>query len=267
MVPANWARRMVLIGLAALVWIGVAAASAEEPPGPGAETNQAPPADADPFLDAELDTLYGEAEAGAVQVPDPIEGFNRAMFAFNDKLYFWVLKPLASGYRVVMPVEIRTCAKNFFYNLQAPVRIVNSLLQGKFAGAGSELGRFFVNSTAGILGLGSPADSVPLLRSQEEDFGQTLAVYGIGEGFYIVWPFIGSSTLRDTIGWGGDQFLTPYAAWVDDFETTLAITGFRIVNDVSFRIGDYEDLKAASLDPYAALRDGYIQFRKRKISE
>ena len=217
--------------------------------------------------DAFFEDLYEEAEIGAVQVYDPLEPVNRAFFQFNDRFYFWLVKPTATGYRAVVPTEIRTCVKNFFYNLLAPIRIANCLLQGKGARAGSELLRLTINTTAGVGGLADVADRYPELKSTDEDLGQTLAVWGVGNGFYLVVPFMGPSTLRDGTTWIVDRYLSPVTWTVSSVGDGIAIYGLRSFNDVSFRIGDYETLKAASLDPYAAFRDSYIQFRNSKIEE
>ena len=214
----------------------------------------------------ELDFLYGEAEEEAIHIADPLAPWNIAMFHFNDKFYFWVLKPVARGYRAVMPGKVRGWVKNFFYNIRAPVRFVNCTLQGKWNAAGGELARFVVNTTVGILGFGNPAKDDPRLNPSEEDLGQTFGAYGAGNGFYIVWPFIGPSTLRDTLGLVGDRFLYP-VAYVEPFEAAIAIDGYGILNETSFRIGDYEALKEAFLDPYAAIRDAYIQNRRKKVAE
>ncbi len=214
----------------------------------------------------DLNALYAEAEAGVVHVADPIEPFNRAMFHFNDKLYFWVLKPVAKGYRYLVPTPIRIGVNNFFYNLIAPVRMVNCILQGKFYSAGTEFTRFVINSTVGMLGFVDPAENYPMLKAKEEDLGQTFGKYGIGNGFYIVWPFLGPSSLRDTVGMTGDQFLNPLA-YVRPAEAAFGITAYKKVNNTSFHIGDYEAIKEASLDPYSAIRDAYIQSRAKKTKE
>lgn len=229
----------------------------------------------DPF-DDETDAYYAEDDGGLQMVADPISGFNRAMFVFNDKLYFWVLKPVASGYRVVVPTPARTGIKNFFYNLLTPVRLVNCLLQAKFKAAGGELGRFTINTTVGMLGFLDPAAEYPELNPPSEDLGQTLGRYSVGDGFYIVWPLLGPSTLRDTVGAVGDWALNPFTFMqlvnvdggvLTSDTTNVAMFGVRVVNDTSFRIGDYESLKNAALDPYEAFRDAYIQNRRSKIAE
>jgi phospholipid-binding lipoprotein MlaA len=216
--------------------------------------------------DTDLDVLYAEAEAGVVHVADPIAPWNRAMYHFNDKLYFWVIKPVAKGYRYLVPTPLRIGVKNFFYNLITPVRLVNCVLQGKFNSAGSEFTRFVLNSTAGMLGFLDPAQNYPQLKPKEEDLGLTFANYGIGNGFYIVWPILGPSTLRDTLGMAGDLFLNP-VSYVQPTEAAYGIAAYEKVNNISFHIGDYETIKEASLDPYSAIRDAYIQNRRNKHKE
>jgi phospholipid-binding lipoprotein MlaA len=204
-------------------------------------------------------------EAQAETVPDPFEPLNRAFFNFNDKLYFWVLKPVAVGYKTVVPEEARVSVRNFFYNLAFPVRFVNTLLQGKFFGAFEETCSFLVNSTVGLGGLADVATAIDLKR-HDEDLGQTLAVQGNGPGFYINWPFLGPSTLRDSIGMAGDLFLDPLT-YLGTYWYAPGARGLNVVNETSLRIGDYESLKKAALDPYVALRDAYYQNRLSKIKE
>ncbi|MGB3398619.1 MAG: VacJ family lipoprotein [Candidatus Deferrimicrobiaceae bacterium] len=218
------------------------------------------------FSDKDLDVLYEEVDAGVVHVADPVAPLNRALFYFNDKLYFWVLKPVAKGYKYVVPTPVRVGVKNFFYNLITPVRLANCVLQGKFRSAGVEIQRFVINSTAGMLGFADLAQNNPDLTAGEEDLGQTFGSYGVGNGFYIVWPFLGPSTLRDTVGMAGDLFLNP-ANYVRPAEAALGITAYEKVNNTSFHIGDYEAIKEASLDPYSAIRDAYVQYRNKKIKE
>lgn len=229
----------------------------------------------DPF-DDDSEDYYGEEGEALKTVADPLVGLNRTMFVFNDKLYFWVLKPVAKGYRVVVPTPARISIKNFFFNLLAPVRLVNCLLQGKGKAAGGELGRLFINTTVGMLGFYDPAKIYPELNPPREDFGQTLGHYGIGNGFFIVWPFLGPSTLRDTVGAVGDWALNPVsfmqlvnvdAGTLTSSTTNVVAFSVRTVNEASLRIGDYEMLKNAALDPYEAFRDAYIQYRISNIAE
>ena len=215
---------------------------------------------------AEIDEVDLYIDDKTLHVADPLEPLNRVMFHFNDKVYFWVFKPVSKGYRFVVPTPIRTGVQNFFYNLAAPIRFVNCLLQGKSESAGAELSRFMFNTTVGILGFGNPAKRYPELNPQAEDLGQTLGHHGIGNGFYIVWPLLGPSTLRDTLGKVGDVFVTP-VNYIPPAEAPMAISLYEKVNSTSFRIGDYETLKEAAIEPYTALRDAYIQNRQKKVSE
>ncbi|MCK5227850.1 MAG: VacJ family lipoprotein [Desulfobulbaceae bacterium] len=224
--------------------------------------------------DAKYDSYFEDNESAEISadrngsISDPLEPVNRAFFHFNDKLYFWLLKPVAQVYGAVLPEDIRGCIKNAFHNLMAPVRIVNNLLQGKFAASGTEMSRFLINSTAGVYGLGDPAKEEFGLETKDEDLGQTLGVYGLGGGIYICWPFLGPSNVRDTIGFVGDSFLNP-TSYLSGGNTssTVAINAGKQVNATSLSIGDYEDFKEAAYDPYVALRDGYEQHRNSRIKD
>ena len=206
----------------------------------------------------------GEMEETAT-IPDPLEPFNRAMFVFNDKLYFWVLKPVAQGYKKVVPEAPRVGVKNFFSNLKFPIRFVSSLLQADFRGAAAEVGRFAVNTIWGVGGLLDPASSKQLdIPKKDADLGQTLGIYGLGQGFYIVLPFLGPYSARDSIGIAGDYFLYP-VSYITPWYDWLAVRAYEEVNDTSLRIGDYEFIKEAAIDPYLALRDAYSQYRQKKV--
>lgn len=199
-------------------------------------------------------------------IADPLEPMNRAFFYFNDKLYFWLFKPVARGYGYIFPQSVRIGVRNFFDNLGFPIRFVNCVLQGKFEGAGRELTRFMVNTTVGIAGFLDVAGENMGLDEQNEDFGQTLGFYGLGPGFYIDWPIIGPSSLTDTVGIVGDIYTQPLN-YVIEFKYNVAIRSYDIVNSTSLTIGEYEDLKRAALDPYVAMRDAYYQYRLNKIRE
>jgi phospholipid-binding lipoprotein MlaA len=214
----------------------------------------------------EPDIIEEEKEEAAIQIADPIRPWNYAMYHFNDRLYFWVLKPASKGYSAVIPEDIRIAVSNFFDNVTTPVRFVSSILQLKIGKAGNELLRFVYNSTAGVCGLADAAKADFGIKRQEEDLGQALGSYGIGHGFYIVWPFFGPSSLRDTVGLIGDTFLDP-VSYVDPLEASVGITAYDKVNTVSLHIGDYEDLKKSAIDPYVSIRDAYLQYRKKKVEE
>jgi phospholipid-binding lipoprotein MlaA len=203
----------------------------------------------------------------AVGIADPLEPINRAFFVFNDKMYFWVLKPLASGYKYVAPEPVRVGIGNFFYNLAFPIRFVNCALQGKVFEASEEIRRFVINTTAGAAGFIDVATNHSKIKKYDEDLGQTFGLWGLGPGFYINWPILGPSTFRDTFGFVGDAFLYPVSFIFEPSVYTLSINAFDIVNQTSLRIGDYEDLKKAAFDPYIALRDAYYQNRRSKIEQ
>ena len=212
------------------------------------------------------DEDYLDEEEPRFTVADPLYGLNHAVFDFNDKLYFWLLKPVAQGYKAVVPTLVREGIKNFLHNLESPVRIVNCFLQGKMPAAASEMCRFVYNTSFGILGFWDLAKDYPHLNPPEEDFGQTLGFCGIGNGIYLVLPFLGPSTLRDAAGKGVD-FFGAYTAYVRPDALAWLLKCEEAVNDTSFRIGQYEELKDAAFDPYESFKDMYIQYRKKKIAQ
>lgn len=205
-------------------------------------------------------------EDEALVVSDPIEPVNRAMFWFNDKLYFYVLKPVAKGYRKVVPESARISVSNFFSNLAAPIRIVNNALQFKFRQAGLEITRFAINTTAGVLGIFDFAEKNAGIPEQDEDFGQTLGSYGAGEGFYMVLPFLGPSNLRDGVGSAVDSLLDP-VAYLDDTRDYVGVKFVESVNKISLDKDTYEGIKRDALDPYLFVRDAYTQHRRGKIDK
>lgn len=218
------------------------------------------------LLDEDFDSFYEKNGPNDYPVADPIIYWNRAMYHFNDKLYFWGLKPLTKAYIAIAPQMVRSGVKNFFSNIATPIRLVSCILQLKIKNAGTEAARFIINSTIGIIGFGDPAKRYYGLKAKDEDIGQTFGFYGIGNGIYIVWPFLGPSTLRDSIGLVGDKFLNP-VSYIEPWEVSAGITSYEIVNKTSFKIGDYEEFKAAAINPYEALKDAYIQNRRKKVSE
>jgi len=222
--------------------------------------------DEDLEFEKELDFLEGPGEK-VVTVADPLEPFNRAVFHFNDKLYFWFLKPAARGYNHILPEELRIRVRNFFTNLLFPVRFVNSLLQGNIGGAAVELSRFVVNSTLGLGGLFDPSSRGLHLPMQDEDLGQTLGVFGLGNGIFITVPVLGPHTTRSFVGWVGDGFLDPITWYVQPMLLSWGVKGYRKFNEVSLTLGDYEALKEAAIDPYVAIRNAYVQYRDNKVKE
>jgi phospholipid-binding lipoprotein MlaA len=202
-----------------------------------------------------------------VTVPDPLEPFNQDMYKLNDFLILYVLEPVAKAEKAVIPWEFRTIFRNMLQNIRFPVRFVNCLLQGKWEKSGDEFAAFFLNTTAGFLGMADVAATQPGLQRSPEDMGQTFAVWGWGTSSYLMIPFFGPSTLRDGLGRVGDLPLDPLFWLLPLFPEGIAERAGEAVNDTSFRIGDYEAIKKASLDPYVAIRNGYIQNREKLINE
>jgi len=234
---------------------------------PSSPPSQVPaPGDANTPGAAPFDELEAELAQKQTSVADPLEPVNRFMFGVNDFVYLWVLEPVAKVYAAVVPKPARMGIRNFFHNLTTPERLVNCLLQGKGAKAGTELWRFGINTTVGVLGLGDPARDRWGLKPAEEDLGQTLAVHGFGDGLYLVLPLLGPSTLRDSVGMIGDAFLDP-VRYVEPEALSIGISATTTVNSTSFRLGEYESLKAATVDAYVAMREAYLQYRKRQIRD
>ncbi len=241
--------------------------SASFPAGAGAEdeTSAFDNAEAEQFDEIFDDDFY-EVQQDDSWV-DPIEPVNRAFFYINDKLYFWILKPAAIGYGFIVPRPVRIGVRNVFDNVTMPVRAVNNLLQGKVKNTGIELSRFAINTTIGLVGFFDPALDVFGLEPGEEDLGQTLGSYGIGDSVYIFWPLLGPSNIRDSIGLGGDYFLNPlsYLSFSDPL-TGYGLKAVEVVNKRSLDSGEYEKLKKESFDPYVAVRDIYLQYRRNKVT-
>jgi phospholipid-binding lipoprotein MlaA len=213
-------------------------------------------------------------EYASVTVSDPLEPMNRAVFKFNNGLYDYVLRPVGKGYVRVTPKPVRKGITNFFNNLRFPIRFVNSALQGKFQRAGLETGKFAVNTVAGIGGLIRVSDAVPALAAiSEEDTGQTFGVWRVGKGPYLVLPFFGPSTVRDTTGMVGDHVLNPLnwnlkhnIDWYD-WKVSTGVTVVNGVNSLPGAIAAYDALRKDALDPYVAVRSAYIQYREAAIQK
>ncbi|MDY6862444.1 MAG: VacJ family lipoprotein [Thermodesulfobacteriota bacterium] len=202
-----------------------------------------------------------------LEIPDPFESYNRFMFAFNDKLYFYFLKPTAKGYKKIIPEFVRTKIGNFYKNVKMPGRLFNCLFQGKGEEAAKEFERFTINSTFGFGGFFDVAGSYFKLEPADEDSEQTLGSYGMGPGFYVVNPFYGPSSFRGCIGLLFDSLLNPLN-YIHIFADPFILPSLEFherVNFTSFHIGEYENFKRNSLAPYAALRDAYFQNIQSKI--
>ena len=195
---------------------------------------------------------------------DPLEGYNRAMFGFNDAVDKALFKPVATGYKTVLPEFARTGVTNFFANLGDIWIGVNNILQGKLGAGVSDFGRFTINTTAGILGLFDVASSAGL-EKHNEDFGQTLGRWGVGSGAYVVLPFFGASNVRDgfsrlVVDWHGDPLW-----YVGNVPTRNELIAVRVVSDRAGLLDVGRLAEEAALDHYAYVRDAYEQRRRNLI--
>lgn len=193
---------------------------------------------------------------------DPWEGFNRKVFAFNDVLDRYALKPVAKGYRTITPDPVETGVGNFFSNLGEVRTVLNSVLQGKPANAGLATSRFLINSTVGIGGLLDYATLMEI-TADEEDFGQTLAVWGWEDSRYLVLPLFGPSTLRDTTGMPADMAANP-VNYVEDDAVRLSLTALNVI-DIRAGLLDQEALIRG--DRYRFIRDAYLQSRQFEVRD
>tara|TARA_Y100001970_G_C14144179_1_gene808888 strand:- start:168 stop:953 length:786 start_codon:yes stop_codon:yes gene_type:complete len=201
------------------------------------------------------------------EIYDPVEPINRAIFSFNNFADRLILEPVAKGYKK-LPSPIQSGVSNFLSNLRTPLVVINQILQGQGENAAQSTGRFLVNSTVGVFGLIDVADKIGL-EEKEEDFGQTLATWGIGDGFYIVLPLFGPSNLRDTTGMIMTMMSDPingYAvregeAWIVPMRTAA-----NAVDQRSKIIDEVNALRDNSVDYYAAVRSSYYQNRNAAIN-
>lgn len=190
---------------------------------------------------------------------DPFEPANRAIFRFNEVADKYVARPVAKGYQFIAPSFVRTGVTNFFDNLSYPVDIINAALQGKFKQAGLDTTRLIINTTIGLLGVMDPATDVGL-AIHDEDFGQTLGVWGVPEGPYIMLPFFGPRTFRSGVGTVADIYTSPqFLLFSSSVQTKVNI--FWLIHRRSLLIGIDEEIQRA-FDPYAFVRDAYIQNRQ-----
>lgn len=197
------------------------------------------------------------------RVSDPWEGYNRVMFGFNDTVDRYFLKPVAQSYRYVTPDFVETGVSNFYSNLLEVRNLFNAGLQGKGKKTLIHTGRFLVNSTLGLFGLIDVAQHMGLEKEEGEDFGQTLAVWGMGSGPYVVWPFLGPSTLRSSFGIPVDTYADPIG-YVDYVPTRNSFTAGKLI-DTRVNLLDAEELITG--DRYIFIRDAYLQRREFLIKD
>ncbi|MEG2172998.1 MAG: VacJ family lipoprotein [Desulfovibrionaceae bacterium] len=208
-------------------------------------------------------------DAPVISISDPLEPWNRFWFKFNDIFYLYVARPLYTGYAYVTPSEFRTGLKNLLSNLLFPIRFINALLQGKPNAAGVEFGRFMINTTVGFGGLidvAKGAKAIVPVDASGEDFGQTLGVWGIGQGLYVVWPIIGPSSARDSVGLAADCFLDP-TYYLQPWEAAFAVSGGLRFNTLDDILTLYEDINKSAVDPYVAMREAYATYRQLRLQQ
>lgn len=206
--------------------------------------------------------LSGAAIAGD-NPNDPAEGFNRAMFTVNEGLDTVIAKPLAKGYDYVAPSLVKTGVANVFSNVADVMIGANNLLQGKPGAAFSDWGRVLVNTTMGIGGLFDWASELGMEKNYE-DFGQTMGVWGVGEGVYLFWPVIGPRTVRDTAGFVVDSYTDPlWYTYPVDLRNTLI--GIRYIDQRAALLPTDKIIDEGAIDKYAYIRDSYLQHRRNAV--
>jgi len=212
-----------------------------------------------------------EEYTDAATIADPAEVLNRGTFWLNHQIYNCVLRPFSKAYEFVLPTPARTAIHNIFDNAEYPVRVVNHTLQFEFKRADLETRKFLVNSVAGVGGILRVSDRIPELANvPPADTGQTLAKWGIDHGAYVVLPVLGPRSLRDTVGMAGDYALNP-VSWLAyggvGGATALAVTGPNAARNFNTRLKVYDAATENAIDPYLAVRSGYIQYRANAASK
>lgn len=210
--------------------------------------------------------VAGEAHAQEATTRDPFERFNRAMFAFNDVIDRYALEPAAKGYRAITPSQFREGVGNVLHNLRAPVTFANDVLQAEPTRAGTTFARFGINSTVGIAGIFDVASTFGL-EKHSEDFGQTLGVWGVPSGPYLVLPIMGPSTIRDASGSIVDVALNPinYAEFDGDDAFRVTRTTLAVLNGRAAAIEAIQSVRDTSIDPYVSIRTTYLILREASI--
>jgi phospholipid-binding lipoprotein MlaA len=198
---------------------------------------------------------------------DPWESFNDKTFYFNFNLAdHYAIKPAAKVWADVLPVKLRQSLANAFYNLAMPRRFVNKVLQGRLPSAGIELTRFVLNTTIGVAGLFDPASHLGLEKS-DADTGETFAVYGVKTGPYLVLPLLPPLDVRDAVGFAADSFMDPLSWFITPLGADFGRAAAQRINERADNMKLYDDVEDTSLDLYAAVRNGYLQRRRKVIRD
>jgi len=201
---------------------------------------------------------------------DPLESFNSAMLTFNLKVDDWVLHPTASGYAKVIPQGGREAVGRFFDNVNFIPRFANNAFQLRLPEAGTELARFGINTTVGVLGFFDPADKWFGLKAHPDDFGLTLRYYGVPTGPYLMLPLFGPSTIGDTVGMVADGFMFPLSYFVPWYVSFAESAGKDIISAVNYRslhLDQFEQADRYAIDLYGAIQDAYSQSRDNRVKE
>jgi phospholipid-binding lipoprotein MlaA len=212
--------------------------------------------------------LAAAAPAGADDEgprPDPLEGMNRGIFWFNDRLDRYFLEPIAVGWDFAVPGPVQDGIDNAFQNARFPIRFVNNLLQAKPLRALEEVGLFLLNSTLGMGGLIDAGSRVGL-ESHQEDFGQTLGVWGVPAGPYLVLPLLGPSSIRDTGGLAADSAMQVYP-WFAPFVANAVLNATRVVNTRALLLEEVRDFRESCFDCYSSARNAYLSYRENQVRD
>jgi phospholipid-binding lipoprotein MlaA len=232
----------------------------------------------DPTITIQKKSVPGAAEGddldeytNIASIADPAEPVNRGTFWLNHQLYTFIVRPASKAYEFILPSPARKAIHNVFDNVEYPVRLVNHALQLEFKRADLETRKFVVNSVAGVGGILRVSDRIPELANiPPADTGQTLAKWGIGHGAYVVLPVLGPRSVRDTVGMAGDYALNP-VSWLAyggvTGATALAVSGPSAARNMNERINLYDAATQNAIDPYIAVRTGYIQYREQAASK
>jgi phospholipid-binding lipoprotein MlaA len=259
----SWLSVIILTGLVAGAAVAVSTPAGAEP--------SRDPSDVAVSMQNRSFTTYSSAEVapgtdeGTGEDYDPWAPFNERTFAFNYGLDRHIMKPVAKAWNKVVPAPAQRALKDALHNVTTPKRFANSLLQGKVTNAARELGRLVINSTLGIGGLLDVATRAGL-ESRDTDFGQTLGVWGIGPGPYLVVPFLPPVTVRDGIGLAIDSLMNPLSL-VAPGVAEIGMTAGKTVNERADNLQTFEDVEESVLDLYSAVRNGYLQRRQKAIKE
>jgi phospholipid-binding lipoprotein MlaA len=269
----QWIRHLVtasfFAGSLAALLIMARTAEAEERTGlmDGAELAQSAVAPARPDVAEPISAPMGAVAPGEDFDEDPWEGFNERMFWFNREVVDrYVLKPAATGWDFIFPDPVQRGVHNFFDNLAVVRRVVNNTLQLKLTGAATELARFTINSTIGVVGFFDVAKDAFGIEQRDEDTGQTFGVWGMGPGPYLVLPLLPPLTVRDGFGYALDAAMTPYTYFIP-WWASVAGTATNTVNERSLNLDRFERVAESTVDLYGAVRNAYLQRRAAAIKQ